>query len=82
MTEITVNRLSQSQSERLVERIAGGKTLPHEVLQQIIAKTDGVPLFIEEITKSLLESGQLNVVDDHYALIGSFSTFGSVPQLP
>jgi len=52
-----------------------GKTLPQEVLQQLIAKTDGVPLFVEEITKSLLESGQLNPVDGHYALTGSFSTF-------
>jgi predicted ATPase len=45
------------------------------VLTQIIEKTDGVPLFVEEITKSLLESGHLKEVDDHYELIGSLSTF-------
>ena len=45
------------------------------MLQQIIAKTDGVPLFVEEITKSLLESGQLIAIDGHYELAGSLSTF-------
>src|SRR6266850_2752672 len=48
-----------------------GKSFPAVVLQQIIAKTDGVPLFVEEITKSLLESGQLKAVDGYYELIGS-----------
>src|SRR4029434_7170452 len=52
-----------------------GRACAEDVLQQLIAKTDGVPLFAEEITKSLLESGQLTAVDGHYALIGSFSTF-------
>ena len=51
------------------------KTLPTEVLTQIVEKTDGVPLFVEEITKALLESGQLKAVDEHYALTGPFSTF-------
>ena len=45
------------------------------MLQQIIAKTDGVPLFIEELTKAILESGSLKAVDGHYELTGSFSTF-------
>jgi predicted ATPase len=45
------------------------------VLQQIIAKTDGVPFFVEELTKAILESGQLKALDGHYELIGSFSTF-------
>ena len=52
-----------------------GKTLPQEVLAQIIEKTDGVPLFVEEMTKAILESGQLKAVDGHYELIGSLSTF-------
>jgi len=51
-----------------------GKTFPAEVLQQIIAKTDGVPLFVEEITKAILESGQLKAVDGHYEVRGAFST--------
>src|SRR2546428_3218608 len=75
LTEITVNRLSHTQVEQIVTCMTNGKAFPPEVLQQIIAKTDGVPLFVEEITKSLLESGQLKTVDGHYELSGSFSTF-------
>src|SRR5215471_1759259 len=75
LTEITVNRLSRIQVEQIVTGVTAGKTLPQEVLQQIITKTDGVPLFIEEMTKAILESGHLTAVDDHYALTGSFSTF-------
>jgi class 3 adenylate cyclase/energy-coupling factor transporter ATP-binding protein EcfA2 len=49
LTEITVNRLSPTQVEQIVHRMTDGKTLPTEVLQQIITKTDGVPLFVEEL---------------------------------
>jgi|RhiMetdeSRZDD1v2_1073273.scaffolds.fasta_scaffold36020_2 class 3 adenylate cyclase/predicted ATPase len=75
LSEITVNRLSHAQVEQIVTGMTDGKTFPTEVLQQIIAKTDGVPLFVEEITKAILELGQLTAVDGHYALTGSFSTF-------
>jgi TOMM system kinase/cyclase fusion protein len=75
LTEITVHRLPHTQVEQIVTGITDGKTFPAEVLQPIIARTDGVPLFVEEITKSLLESGQLKAVDGHYELIGAFSTF-------
>jgi predicted ATPase len=73
LTEITVNRLSHTQMEQIVTGVTVGKRLPADVLQQIIAKTDGVPLFVEELTKSLLESGQLKAVDGHYELTGSLS---------
>jgi len=66
--------LSPTQVEQIVHRITGGKTFPAEVLQQILTKTDGVPLFVEEITKAILESGQLKAFDGHYELIGSLST--------
>src|SRR5262249_46605344 len=75
LTEITVNRLSRAQVEQIVTGVTDGKTLPQEVLAQIVEKTDGVPLFVEEITKVVLESGHLKEADDHYELIGSFSTF-------
>src|SRR5262245_27361971 len=55
----------------MVEQITGGKPLPREVMQQIMAKTDGVPLFVEELTKMVLESGLFTFVDDHYELTGS-----------
>src|SRR5262249_41869766 len=74
LTEMMLNHLSHTQVAQIVAGMTDGKTFPAEVLQQIITKTDGVPLFVEEITKTLLESGQLRVVDGHYALIGSFST--------
>jgi predicted ATPase len=75
LTEITVNRLSHAQVEEIVTGVTDGETFPAAMLQQIIEKTDGVPLFVEEITKAILESGQLKAVDEHYELIGSFSTF-------
>src|SRR6266496_3466483 len=74
LSEVTVHRLSQPQMEQMTAQVAGGKTLPHEVMQQIIERTDGVPLFVEEITKSLLESGQLTAVEGHYELTGSLRT--------
>jgi class 3 adenylate cyclase/predicted ATPase len=75
ITEMTVNRLSSAQVEQIVNRMTDGKTLPQEVLGQIVEKTDGVPLSVEEVTKSLLESGHLKEVDEHYELTGSLSTF-------
>src|SRR5262249_2773999 len=65
------NRLSHAQVEQIVNRMTDGKTFPAEMLQQIIIRTDGVPLFVEEITKAILESGQLKETDGHYALAGS-----------
>ena len=53
--------------------ITGGRTFPDEVLQQIIDKTDGVPLFVEEQTKAVLESGVLKEANGHYERTGSFS---------
>jgi predicted ATPase len=50
--------------------VAQGKSLPPQVLAEVVAKTDGVPLFIEELTKMLLESGLLEEHGDHYALTG------------
>ena len=76
LTEITVNRLSQPQIARMTTDLAGGKPLPIQVLAQITEKTDGVPLFVEELTKAILESGQLKALNGHYGeLVGSLSTF-------
>ena len=70
ITALTLTRLSQSHVVAMVERLTDGKALPKEVLDQILAKTDGVPLFVEELTRMLLESGLLHEADDHYELIG------------
>jgi class 3 adenylate cyclase/predicted ATPase len=57
LTHLTLSRLARPQVEAMVERISGENALSPEVLQQVIAKTDGVPLFVEELTKAILESG-------------------------
>jgi predicted ATPase len=70
LTPITLNRLPRRLVENLVERVAGGKALPSVVVQQVVAKTDGVPLFVEELTKMVLESGLLREDRDRYELAG------------
>ncbi len=70
MTPLTLNRLERPQVEALVSHLAGGKALPAEVLQQIVGKTDGVPLFVEELTKMVLESNMLRPDNGHYELTG------------
>ena len=57
VTMLTFNRLDRRDRSALVAQIAGGKALPDEIIDQIVDRTDGVPLFIEELTKSVLESG-------------------------
>jgi class 3 adenylate cyclase/predicted ATPase len=68
VTMLALNRLDRRDRTALVEQIAGGKTLPAEVVAQIADRTDGVPLFVEELTKSVLESGLLRVREDRYVL--------------
>jgi class 3 adenylate cyclase/predicted ATPase len=70
VTALTLNRLSQKESAAMIAKITRGKALPDEVFDQIIAKTDGVPLFVEELTKTVLESGLLKEEGDRYALAG------------
>jgi predicted ATPase len=70
VTALTLSLLSRQQGAAMVERLTAGKALPKEVLEQILAKTDGVPLFVEELTNTILESGLLHEVGDHYALSG------------
>jgi predicted ATPase len=75
VTQVTLSRLAQPQVGRMAEHVAGGKRLPAEVLRQVVEKTDGVPLFVEEMTKAVLESGILQDVNGHYELTGSVSAF-------
>jgi class 3 adenylate cyclase/tetratricopeptide (TPR) repeat protein len=65
---LTLNRLNRRLGTELTRRAAGGKRLPPEVLEQILAKTDGVPLFVEELTRTMIESGYLVDRGDHYDL--------------
>jgi class 3 adenylate cyclase/predicted ATPase len=65
---VALNRLDRRDRTILVEQIAGGKALPDEVVDQIADRTDGVPLFVEELTRSVLESGLLREKSDRYVL--------------
>jgi predicted ATPase len=60
----------------MVDGITGAKALPAEVLERIVERTEGVPLFVEELTKTVLESGLLVAAGDHYALAGPLTAVG------
>lgn len=70
ITHLALNRLERNQGAQLVETVTKGRALPPDVLDEILARTDGVPLFVEEVTRSVLESGLLREVGDKYALQG------------
>jgi tetratricopeptide (TPR) repeat protein len=70
VTALALNRLGQSHVVAMIERLTEGKQLPSTVRDEIIAKTDGVPLFVEELTKAVLGSGLLTEVGDRYVLRG------------
>src|SRR4029077_19900003 len=65
---VALNRLDRRDRTALVEQIAGGTALPDEIVAQIVERADGVPLFVEELTKSVLESGLLHEERDRYVL--------------
>ena len=73
MTPITLNRLERPEIETMIVHLAGGRALPAEVIEHVVAKADGVPLFVEELTKMFLESKLLQEQGDHYALTGPLS---------
>jgi class 3 adenylate cyclase len=70
VSALALTRLGRREGAAMVERVVRNKTLPAEVAAQIAAKTDGVPLFVEELTKTVLESGLLRDAGDHYELSG------------
>ena len=68
LTQVTLPRLPRRQAAAMVAQVAHRKTLPAEVMAQVVAKTDGVPLFVEELTKMVLESGLLQEREERYEL--------------
>ena len=70
LSQVTLPRLTRHQAAAMIHPVAHGKALPPEVVAQIVAKTDGVPLFVEELTKMVLESGLLLEQAERYALTG------------
>ncbi len=70
LTPLTLARLPRTQAGEMIRKVTGGKPLPTEVQNQIVNKTDGVPLFVEELTKMVLESGLLQEANGQYELAG------------
>ena len=77
-TLLTLNRLDRTQAASVINGMTGGLRLPTSVFEQILEKTDGVPLFVEELTKVVLESGLLREKEGGYALTGPLAPF-SIP---
>ena len=73
MTPITLNRLERPEVETMVGHLAGGRPLPGEVVDHVVAKSDGVPLYVEELTKAILGSGVLEASGDIYVLTGALA---------
>ena len=73
MIPITLNRLERPEVETMVGHLAGGRPLPGEVVEHIVAKADGVPLYVEELTKAILGSGVLEARGDAYVLTGALA---------
>ncbi|PDT81634.1 AAA family ATPase [Sinorhizobium sp. BJ1] len=70
VTVLPLRRLEEDQSAAIVERVAGGKKLPSEIADRILANTEGVPLFVEELTRTVVDSGLLVEAGDRYVLNG------------
>ena len=70
LTQLTLTRLTPRQVTTMVAQLTGGKALPAEVHHHVVATTDGVPLFVEESTKMVLESGLLQEREGSYVLAG------------
>jgi class 3 adenylate cyclase/predicted ATPase len=67
---LTLGRLDRTSVQNMVTRVTGGRPLPAEVMEQILVKTDGNPLFVEELTKAVLEAGILVEDAEGYRLEG------------
>ena len=70
VTMLPLSRLGRRDSAAIVAGVARDKALPDAVVEQVVAHTDGVPLFVEELTRTLLESGLLREMADRYVLDG------------
>jgi predicted ATPase len=75
VTTLALGRLDRSRVQTMMEHVAGGRRLPTEVVGEIVAKTDGIPLFVEELTKAVLEAGIL--VED----AAGYRLDGALPRL-
>ena len=70
LVQVNLDRLSRRDRFEMIERLTDGRALPSSVRDQIVAKTDGVPLFVEELTKAVLQGGLLRDAGSRYELRG------------
>jgi tetratricopeptide (TPR) repeat protein len=66
VTHHSLNRLGRNEMDVLIDRVTGGKALPENLLDQVLERTDGVPLFVEELIKTIVESDLVREVDGRY----------------
>ena len=71
VSALNLSKLTRTQSRAMIAGVTSGKALPDGLLDQILSRTDGVPLFVEELTKSILESDQLKESEDCYEYVGN-----------
>jgi class 3 adenylate cyclase len=69
VTAVTLNRLTRREASAMIDRVAGNKLLPANIRQDIIERTDGIPLFVEEMTKAVLEAESLSVAAEAIAMV-------------
>jgi predicted ATPase/class 3 adenylate cyclase len=79
ITPLTLNRLEPGEVEQLIRHHTGGKALPADVVEHIAAKAEGVPMYVKELTKTIIESDFLREHNDRYELTGPLST-ASIPS--
>lgn len=70
VSHLDLAKLSRAQCRAMIAGVSDGKALPEDLVERILGKTDGVPLFVEELTKTLLESDRLRTVADRYEYVG------------
>ena len=81
VTQLTLSRLARRDVEAMVESLARGKALSAEVRQQLIARTDGVPLFVEELTKAVMESELAIPASLHDSLMARLDRLGTAKEI-
>lgn len=79
ITSYSLNHLGRRECAELVTKVTSGKDLPEDVIAQIVKRTDGVPLFVEEMTKTLIESDILEDAGDRYELLKPLSSV-AIPE--
>jgi class 3 adenylate cyclase len=74
ITTLALNRLGYGAVQKMITQLCGGKALPETLVSQILERTDGVPLFVEELTKTILESAAIEEQSDRFTLADTQAT--------